>query len=61
MCDKLTNAIREKAKYLSGIYGVSENVAIIIMNTGICIKYDIDIENNLLDMAAKELKLRKEQ
>ena len=56
MRDKLNKALHEKAKHLSNVYGVRENVAYIIMCTGITTQQDFDIEKNLLDMADKELK-----
>ena len=58
MNNKLNEALSIKAKYLSEIYGVSVTVAYIIMQTGITVNYDVEIENNLLDMAEKEHKLR---
>ena len=61
MNTKLNEALSKKAEYLSKIYGVSENVTYIIMQTGITVNYDVEIENNLLDMAEKELKLKVEK
>lgn len=45
MKTRFQNAIEDKAKHVSEIYNVSENVAIIIMLTGISIYQDDQMKN----------------